>query len=252
MPAMGSVRRGGNRGFFLYLGLNVIVSAVTILGVLSLWGRGSTPEPTPFPTATFDPASVLASAIPTATETLVPTATPYVYRVLPDDSLFGIALKLGVSLTDLMELNDLNETSVLDVGQVLLVPTPGGPGGPPATAAGPSATASPPPVAEAPVVVIVGVSGVGELAEESVQLLNSGGVAAMAGWTLEDGEGEIYVFPEFTLHRGAVSVHTRAGQDTVIDLFWGLDQPLWRPGKMITLRDAGEAIKSTFTIPPAQ
>ena len=213
MPPMGSVRRGGNRGFFLYLGLNVIVSAVTILGCPILWGRRNAPEPTPFPTATFDAASVLASAIPTATETLVPTATPYVYRVQPDNSLFGIALQLGVSLTDLMELNDLNETSVLDVGQVLLVPTPGGPGGPPATAAGPLATASPPPVAEAPLVVIVGVSGVGDLAEEAVQLLNSGGVAAMAGWTLEDGEGEVYVFPEFILRsRGGECAHaSRAG-----------------------------------------
>ena len=43
MPPMGSVRRAGNRGFFLYLGLNVIVSAVTILGVLTLWGRRSFP-----------------------------------------------------------------------------------------------------------------------------------------------------------------------------------------------------------------
>ncbi|MBM2843831.1 MAG: hypothetical protein HW404_1668 [Anaerolineales bacterium] len=139
MPPMGSVRRGGNRGFFLYLALNVIVSAVTVLGVLTLWDRQSVPDPTPFPTATIDAAAILASAVPTATETLVPTATPYVYRVQPNDSLFGIALQLGVSLTDLMELNELNETSVLDVGQVLLVPTPGSPAGAAATeAAGPS------------------------------------------------------------------------------------------------------------------
>jgi len=250
MPPMGSVRRGGNRGFFLYLGLNVIVSAVTVLGVLALWDRRSVPDPTPFPTATIDAAAILASAVPTATETLIPTATPYVYRVQPNDSLFGIALQLGVSLTDLMELNELDETSVLDVGQVLLVPTPGGSTGAAATeVAGPSATPTPPAPAEAPLVVIVGVSGVGNLAEEAVQLLNSGGVAAMAGWTVEDGQGALYVFPEFTLHRGAVSVRTRAGQNTVIDLFWGWDQPLWSPGTTITLRDAAGTIQSTFTIP---
>src|SRR3989304_1843937 len=66
MPPMGSVRRGGNRGFFLYLGLNVIVSAVTVLGVLTLWDRQSVPDPTPFPTATIDPAAILASAVPPA------------------------------------------------------------------------------------------------------------------------------------------------------------------------------------------
>ena len=247
---MGSVRRGGNRGFFLYLGLNVIVSAVTVLGVLALWDRRQAPEPTPVPTATIDAAAVLASAIPTATETLVPTATPYVYRVKPDDSLFAISLQLGVSLNDLMELNGLTETSVLEVGQVLLVPTPGGPAvASPTTGSTPAATVTPP-AAEAPVVVIVGVSGAGSLAEEAVQLINNGGVAAMAGWTIENGEGSVYMFPEFILHRGAVSVNTRAGADTVIDLFWGLDHPLWKPGTTITLRDAAGAVQSIFTIPP--
>ena len=188
--------------------------------------------------------------MPSVTATLVPTATPYVYRVQPNDSLFEIALQLGVSLSDLMELNELNETSVLDVGQVLLVPTPGGPVAATPTASGPPATPTPPPAPEAPLVVIVGVSGVGDLAEEAVQLLNSGGVAAMAGWTVEDGQGEVFEFPEFTLHRGTVSIHTRAGQDTVIDLFWGLDQALWSPARTITLRDASGSIQSTFTIPP--
>jgi hypothetical protein len=72
----------------------------------------------------------------------------------------------------------------------------------------------------------------------------------MAGWTLEDGRGAVFVFPEFTLHRGAVSVHTRAGQDTVIDLFWGMDESLLSPGTTMTLRDAAGMIQSTFTIPP--
>jgi len=246
---MGSVRRSGNRGFFLYLGLNIVVSAVTVLGILTLWERRRPAEPTIPPTATIDPAAVLASAVPTATETLVPTPTPYVYRVQPNDTLFAIALQLGVSLSDLMELNDLTETSVLDVGQTLLVPTPGAGPAPAAPTAASQATPTPA-VAEAPVVIIVGVSGAGDLAKESVQIVNSGGMAALAGWTVEDGEGEVYLFPAFTLHRGAVSLNTRAGQDTVIDLFWGLDQPLWSPGAKITLRDAAGAIQSTFTIPP--
>jgi LysM repeat protein len=246
---MGSVRRSGNRGFFLYLGLNILVSAVTVLGVLALWDRRHTPEPTPFPTATVDAAAVLASAVPTATETLVPTATPYVYRVKPNDSLFAISLQLGVSLTDLMELNGLTDTSVLEVGQELLVPTPGTPVAATQTPTAGAASTDTPAVAEAPSVAIVGVSGVGTLAEEAVQLINSGGVAAMAGWTIDDGHGTIYLFPEFILHRGAVSVNTRAGVDTVIDLFWGLDHPLWSPGTTITLRDAAGAVQSTFTIP---
>lgn len=248
---MGSVRRGGNRGFFLYLGLNVIVSAVTVLGILTLWDRQSVPEPTSFLTATIDAAAVLASAIPTATETLIPTATPYVYRVQPNDSLFGIALQLGVSLTDLMELNELTETSVLDVGQILLVPTPGAPAAAsPTPASGPGATATAPAAPEAPEVVIVGVSGVGNLAEEALQVINSGGRAAMAGWTLDDGQGTVYVFPEFALYQGSVRVYTGAGTDSVIELYWGIDHSLWSARKTITLRDAAGSIQSTFTIPP--
>jgi hypothetical protein len=111
-------------------------------------------------------------------------------------------------------------------------------------------TATAPAAAEAPEVVIVGVSGVGNLAEEAVQLINSGGVAAMAGWTLDDGHGTVYVFPELNLYQGAVRVYTRAGSDTAIDLFWSLDRTLWSPGTTITLRDAAGSIQSTFTIPP--
>ncbi len=163
---MGSVRRGGNNAFFLFLGLNILVSLVTVLAVLSIWDRRR-PASTPLPTSTIDAAALLASAIPTATETLVPTPTPSVYRVQPNDTLFGIALQLGVSLADLMELNDLTESSVLDVGQVLLVPTPGGPAAPTDTPA-PQAQASPtrPAEAETPQVVIVGVAGVGGVATD--------------------------------------------------------------------------------------
>ncbi len=244
---MGSVRRSGGSGFFLYLGLNVVVSLVTVLAVISFFDRPEA-EPTPLPTATVDVGAVLASAVPSATETLVPTPTPFVYRVKPNDTLFGISLELGVSLTDLMEANSLTESSVLDVGQVLLVPTPGGPA--PVVVETASATA-PAATAQSPRVDIVGVAGAGDLAREAVQLINSGGVAAMAGWTLDDGQGTVYTFPAFTLHRGAVSVHTRSGVDSVIELYWGLDRQLWSPGKTITLRDAAGEIRSSFTVPPA-
>jgi hypothetical protein len=98
-------------------------------------------------------------------------------------------------------------------------------------------------------VEITGVDGPGDLTSETVHLVNTGGVAAMAGWTLDDGRGEVYRFPAFTLHNGAVSVHTRAGTDTVIDLFWGLNDAVWFPGSVITLRDADGNVQSTFSIP---
>jgi LysM repeat protein len=246
---MGSVRRGGSNAFLIYLGLNIVVSLVTVLAVLSYW-EGRRPKPTPAPpTATVDAAAILASAVPTATETLVPTPTPHVYKVKPNDTLFAIALELGISLTDLMEANGLTETSVLDVGQVLLVPTPGGPAETAIPAPGAENTATEPAPPSAPAVAIVGVTGVGNLAEEAVQLINSGGTAAMAGWMLDDGQGNVCVFPAFTLHKGAVSVNTRAGTDTVISLFCGFDRAWWGSGRTITLRDGSGVVQSTFTIP---
>ena len=70
------------------------------------------------------------------------------------------------------------------------------------------------------------------------------------GWVLDDGENHIYTFPAFTFFTtGAVDVHTRIGNDTAIDLYWGLNDPIWTPGKVITLRDANDIVQSTFLIP---
>ena len=249
---MGSVRKASGNQFVLYLILNVIVSMATVLFVLFLWDRARPQAEPPPPTSTVDAAAVVASALPTSTETLVPTATAFTYTVRPNDTLFGIALDLGVSLGDLMELNDLTESTILEVGQVLLVPTGDTPQ-PEATvtrtAPAPPSTVTPNSDVEAPRVEITGVDGPGDLTSETVHLVNTGGVAAMAGWTLDDGRGEVYRFPAFTLHNGAVSVHSRAGTDTVIDLFWGLNDAVWFPGSVITLRDADGNVQSTFSIP---
>ena len=54
----------------------------------------------------------------------------------------------------------------------------------------------------------------------------------------------------FTLYyRGAVSLHTKAGDMTVIDLYWGLSAAVWTSGKVMTLRDDSGEAQSTFTIP---
>jgi LysM repeat protein len=249
---MGSVRRANSRQYLAYLLLNVIVSAVTIILVMAIWGRVSAPaEPTATPT--LDAVALIASAVPTPTITLPPTPTPVTYTVESGDTLFSIAIDLDIPVDALMAANGLTDPDKLSVGQVLLVPsleeaqallptsTP--------RPTQPLFTSTPNPDSQAPSVVIRGVSGSGDLATEAVFLINSGGVAAMAGWSLDDSKGHVYRFPEFTLHSGAVSVHTRAGVDTVIDLYWGLDQAVWTSGSVVTLRDSSGAVQSTFNIP---
>jgi LysM repeat protein len=249
---MGSVRRANSRQYLGYLLLNVIVSAVTVILVMAIWGRVPAPvEPTPTPT--MDTVALIASAVPTATATIPPTPTPVTYTVQSGDTLFSIAIELDIPADALMAANGLTDPDKLSVGQVLLVPSLEEAEAliPTATPrpTQPLVTSTPNPDAQAPQVVIRGVSGSGDLATEAVFLINSGGVAAMAGWSMDDGKGHVYRFPEFTLHSGAVSVHTRAGTDTVIDLYWGLDQAVWTSGTVVTLRDSSGAMQSTFDIP---
>lgn len=249
---MGSVRRAGFWGFLPYLGLNVLVSAITIIAILLLWDcRGSQVSGTP--TATLDALARASTLVPTATDTPVPSPTPPTYTVKSGDTLYGIARKLGVSLEELLAANPFADADTLKPGQVLIVPEGGRlPQRPTATPQPDGGAATSTPVGEGgpPDVQIRGIDEPGNLEAEAVQLLNVGGAAHMAGWTLDDGEGRLYVFPAFTLHRGAISVHTRDGTDTVIDLYWGLSEAIWAPGKVVTLRDTSGTVQSTFQIPP--
>lgn len=245
---MGRVRRSSFRQYLPYLLVNVVVSALTMIIVLTIWEGRSPESPGITPTATLDALSFAGSAVPTVTASRVPSATPHTYRVQSGDTLGSIAIDLGVPIGALMQANGIEDPDALSVGELLIVPTEG----PAATSTAPGivrATNTPVPNNEVPQVEIRGVAGAGNLEEEVVRILNSGGAANMQGWTLDDGAGDEYVFPAFTLHNGAVSVHTRSGTDTVIDLFWGRPDPVWTPGTVITLRDAQGNVRSTFSIP---
>lgn len=247
---MGSVKRATWRQYLGYLGINVVVSAVTVVLVLSLWNRGGGTAEVSL-TPTLNVIAQVASAVPTVTPTVPPTPTPAIYTVRSGDTLMDIALKLDVPIEALMAANRLTNPDAISAGQVLVVPSIVGPAssGPSPSVISTSTPTPPTPVPSANV-VINGVEGAGELETETVRLLNSGGEVAMAGWTLEDGTGHRYQFPAFTFYStGAVDVHSRSGTDTSIDLFWGLDEPVWLPGRVITLSDQTGRIVSTFQIP---
>lgn len=250
---MGSVRRSSWKPYLVYLALNVVVSAVTILLVLTIW-EGRNRLPAAASTSTLDVVARVASAIPPPTETPTPSPTPVTYIVKTGDTLNAIAEGLGVSVEALMEANDLDDPNSLDVGQVLIVPELEGPEGTPITRTPPPSTVkasgTPSPAADAPRVVVRGAYEQGDLESEYVNLVNNGGVASMKNWTLEDGKGNVYLFPDFTLYNGGgVNVYTRVGNDSIINLYWGLDKAIWGPGMVITLRDDTGDIHSTFQIP---
>lgn len=247
---MGSVRRATWRQYLLYLGANILVSAITVLIVLNLWDRRSPPELVT-PTATVDVIAHVASAVPTLTPTKPPSPIPSTYTVRAGDTISNIAEEFDISMEELMAANRLQDPNELSVGQVLIIPEVEGAATTPAASETryPEASSTPA-AAAAQQVVINGIVGAGDLETESVRLLNTGSEVSMAGWTLDDGDGNSFDFPDFTFYStGAVDVHTRAGTNTTIDLYWGLDQAVWTPGKVIYLRNVSGEQVSSFKVP---
>jgi LysM repeat protein len=247
---MGSVRRSNWKQYIPYLLLNVAISVGAVSLVLFFWTRRPKP-PELVPTPTKNIATEIAGRRPTPTATLPPSPTPHVYEVKPGDTLYGIALELEISVDGLMAANNLLNPDEISVGTLLTIPsldwieryeerlaT---------QVAIPTATATP--YIEPPNVEIRGVEGPGDLETEAIRFQNTGGVADMEDWRLDDGEGHIYRFPAFTLHRGGFNLNTREGEDTPIDLYWGLDTSILLSGKTLKLIDARGQVHSSFAIP---
>jgi LysM repeat protein len=78
----------------------------------------NTPEPTGTPTETVEPSATVPEDTPTA-------AAPFIYIVEAGDTLYGIAEKFAVQdVLIIMVMNNLNNDSVLFVGQQLIIPDP--------------------------------------------------------------------------------------------------------------------------------
>jgi hypothetical protein len=100
-------------------------------------------------------------------------------------------------------------------------------------------------------VTIVNVVGAGDLATERVRLECKGeGEISLAGWQLQDAQGDVFTFPQLILFPGgAVDVRTGAGVNDVISLYWGLGKPVWTSGETVTLLDETGAVRSTYVVP---
>ena len=233
-----------------YLSINVLVSACTIFAVIRLLDRYEssiwpvrTPQAvaflTPTPPAFYQTATAQASITPEPT----PTRVVVMYQVKAGDTLGAIALDFGVSIDTIMQENGLLEAGSLGSGQVLFIPLP--PEG--------SEGAVDVPVAQAgePQIRIAYVLGAGDLNSERVRFERVGeGDLSLAGWTLQDEDGNTFTFPQLSLFPGAVvDLYSGAGRDTVMSLYWGLPEPIWSPGETVTLLDDQEQVQVTYTVP---
>jgi LysM repeat protein len=275
------------RLFYMVL-LNIIISTVTVAIVLQLWEQNHpaiSPESTPviiivtstsannlpisennFASGTVTPGD---TSIPiSGTIQASPTFALLTYRIKEGDTLGALAIQFNVSVIDIMAVNNLTDPDSINVGQIIYIPTAPLPTAtstptpttipasstprPPATSTPRiTLTATPTPIIQEAQAVIDTVIGAGVLENERVRLRRTGdGELSLAGWRLEDGMGNKYIFPQLTLYKdGAINLNTRTGQNTVVDLFWGLTSPIWKSDKTVLLYDSQNVLRSTYTVP---
>ncbi len=100
-------------------------------------------------------------------------------------------------------------------------------------------------------VKISSVVGAGVLASEITVIQFQGeGQLDLTAWQLKDDDGNTYTFPKVTLYPGgAVQVHTAAGTDTVIDLYWGIGEGVWSSGEEARLFDPQGNLRAVYKVP---
>jgi hypothetical protein len=100
-------------------------------------------------------------------------------------------------------------------------------------------------------VKISSVIGAGVLDSEIVVIKFEGdGQLNLTSWQLKDENGNTFTFPNMILYpNGAVQVHTAAGTDTVIDLYWGIGEGVWSSGEEARLFDSQGNLRAVYRVP---
>ena len=231
------------------IAINAIIALGISVAVTLTLGRPSAAPPTPAPTTALPIAATPAHASPTA------AAQPTTYTVRPGDSLSAIAFQYGVTVQDLMAANNLTDPDIVFVGQKLTIPVPGSvtavPTPQPTTA--PTGVSTPIPTNTPPTgpdLRIESVQVSPDLKDSFVVITNWGMWARLRGWTIDDGQGNAYTFPDLSLFQGgSVRVHTAAGTNTEVDLYWGINKAIFMTGRTLTLKDTSGSVMATYTVP---
>ena len=101
-------------------------------------------------------------------------------------------------------------------------------------------------------IAIAGITDAGVLDTEAVQIVNNGAeLQSLLGWTVRDEDNNAYTFGDVSIFgEGAgILLHSRAGSDSPLELFWGLEEPAWRSGETLTLWDAAQQVVATYVVP---
>ena len=267
------------RQLAVFLGLNVMASVAVTLMVLKVWDAGRSSQcnvPTPMALTQNVPAAgedglpmAPTQNVPAAGEAMLPTAIPITltptptaaatarssqYVVKTGDTLTSIASDFEVSVDQLLAANHLTNGDLLSIGQKLVIPGSGAS----------AAAATPTPIRPRPVVTATESIALGEafvtireinhggtLGQEQAVLTNIGAKVNLIGWTLADGEGHKFTFPDLTLLANAeVKVHTARGANSAADLYWDQAAARWGDsGTVAYLRDPAGQLIATYRVP---
>jgi LysM repeat protein len=245
-----------------FLLLNIIVSTVVVLAILYWWdnrdGGSNTAVsiPTTITPTTLQNATVAQPNL-VATDTPEPDDGPLIHIVKAGDTLGTISQLYDVTVEEIVVENGLPNENIISVGQQLIIPVGGVSTPVPPPTAVPEEAVLPTPIPTQPVgvgeavVEITAVIGPGQLANEAVQLTNSGeDRIALQNWTLLDENGHEYKFGQVTLFAGSdLRLNTASGANGPTALFWGLGEAIWTSGETVTLKDSTGASRVTFTVP---
>lgn len=259
--------------------LNALISVVVALAVVwAVEARRPDPEalaiqatsgslaellPTPVPTnldATpnaLSPTTAVTTSGESAAEptaTLDPT-TQQIYTIQAGDSLSAVASRFGLTLDELVEANNLTDPNYVFVGQRLVIPAQSG-GATSDNSSGVTSTQQSSETTVAPLetgegMLIRTVDTPGTQLTEALQIVNdSNNVVNLDGWRLERENGPVYTFGALSIFPGgSIWVHTTAGTDTSIALYWNQTEAVWPTGSVARLVDAQGNIINSYTVP---
>ena len=119
---------------------------------------------------------------------------------------------------------------------------------PPQTDAAPSPTMV---GADASSMQIMAVIGAGIPGSETIVLRNNSAAQLdLKDWKLQGQNNNLYTFADVSVPPGgSLQLHTGSGQDTLIDLYWGLNDPVWGSGEKATLSDPTGVVHSVYQVP---
>ena len=242
------------------IALNAVISlAISLLVVWFVRPRAAPsatlPHVTPSTTPDMKPISLPPSPAPgQPPSTMMPT--PMVHVVRSGDTLFWISEKYNVSRERIIEENNLADPDVLVVGQELIIPPlETEVASPTPTEIAPSPTAAPPSPTATPTeeefdLEITHIVARGRQEAEVLVLTNYGRDVRLQGWTLSNGRGQVYTFPNLTLFSGnSVRIYTTKGRNIPSDLYWGLDSAAWgQEVEVAILKDPQGEVQDTYEL----